>query len=259
MVVTPSAIWISMPLAGISVLLARGDRKGARDSLSQALEMNALLVIPSAVGLFVLADPLISAMFQRGEFTAADTLGTASILRMYAVATFGICTYRVVLPAFFAVQDPFTPMKISMGAMLAKLPVALGLVYGLGMGIQGLPLSHAVTVTGEVGVLMWLLSRRLDGWAPGFWGQHLRIMVAAAAMGGLLVVLRPWAHGPMLLVVVAAGATVYGLLAMALGVRETRSVVVRVLIKLRLYRGPPPPGMGPPPPGMGPPGPGGSR
>ncbi|MCK6507770.1 murein biosynthesis integral membrane protein MurJ [Myxococcota bacterium] len=243
-------------LAGMSVLLARGDRAGARDSLGKAMEMNALLVIPSAVGLYVLADPLIRAFFERGEFTAADTAGTAGILEMYAVATFGICTYRVVLPAFFAIQDPYTPMRVSIGAMLAKLPVALGLVYALDLGIAGLPLSHAVTVTGEVAVLMALLARRLDGWSPGFWGQHLRILAASAGMGGVLLALRPWAEGPLLIGVVLVGAGVYGVLALAFGVRETRSVIVRILIKLRLYRGPPPPGMGPPPgaPG-GPPGP----
>jgi len=228
-------------LAGMSVLMARGDRAGARASLSRAMEINALLVIPSAVGLFILAEPLIQAFFQHGEFTAADTAGTALVLRMYAVATVGICSYRVLLPAFFAVQDPYTPMKLSIVAMLLKLPVALGLVYTLNLGIAGLPLSHACTVSAEVAGLAWLMSRKIGGWETGFWGQHLRIIAAAAVMGVVLTLLLPFAHGPMLLIVVGIGAGVYGLLAVALGVRETRSVIVQVLIKLRLYRGPPPP------------------
>ncbi|RME28892.1 MAG: murein biosynthesis integral membrane protein MurJ, partial [Deltaproteobacteria bacterium] len=210
-------------LAGLSLLMARGDRAGARDSLSRAMEMNALLIVPSAVGLFILADPLIQAFFERGEFTPADTAATASILRMYAVATLGICSYRVLLPAFFAVQDPYTPMKLSVVMMLAKLPVALGLVYGLGMGIAGLPLSHAITVSAEVAVMAWLMGRRLGGWAPGFWNQHLRIAAAAAGMAGVLHLLAPWTHGPLVVAVVAAGGLVYGGLAMVLGVRETRT------------------------------------
>lgn len=243
-------------LAGVSLLLARGEKVQARDGLCRALELNSLLVLPSAVGMFMLADPLIRIFFERGEFTATDTVATASVLRMYAVATFGICTYRVLLPAFFALQDPYAPMRVSLVAMAAKLPIALGMVYTLDLGIAGLPLSHAVTVTGEVAVLAWMLSSRMNGWAPGFWSQHLRMLVASALMALVLHLLRPWADGPALLVVIGIGAAVYGLAAMLLGVRETRTLLIKILIKLRLYRGPPPPGMGPPPPGMGPPPPG---
>ncbi len=240
-------------LAGVSVLLARGEREQARTELSRAFELNSLLVLPSALGMYLLADPLIAAFFERGEFTPADTQATAEVLRMYAVATFGICSYRVLLPAFFAMQDPYAPMRVSLAAMALKLPVALGLVHTLGLGIAGLPLSHAVTVTGEVLVLGAMLGRRMGGFAPGFLGQHLRMALACALMALPVLLLRERAHGLALLPIIALAAGVYGLACMALGVRETRTLWVRLLIKLRLYRGPPPPGMGPPPPGMGPP------
>jgi putative peptidoglycan lipid II flippase len=220
-------------LAGLSLLLAREDRQGAQRTLSRALELNALFVVPSAVGLYLLADPLIALFYERGAFSAADTAATAGILRMYALAVVGICTYRVLLPVFFALKDPYLPMRLSLGVMAAKVPVALGLVYTLNMGIDGLPLSHAITVSAEVVALVWVLSRRL-GWAPGFWQQQARIAVAATGMGGLVWALLPWASGWTTLLVCAVGGIAYLALSSLLGVREVATLVSKL-------RPPPPP------------------
>jgi len=229
-------------LAVLSLQLARNDREAARGTLTRALELNSLLVIPAAVGLYLLADPLISLFFERGAFTAADTAATAGILRMYALATVGICTYRVLLPVFFALKDPYLPMKLSLGVMASKVPVALALCYPLGFGVEGLPLSHAVTVSLEVVVMVVVLSRRVGGYADGFWSQQIRIVVAAAVMGGAVVALRPWADGFGVLLVAGAGGGLYGVLVLGLRVRETRTILRKLL-----RRGPPPPPGGIPP------------
>jgi putative peptidoglycan lipid II flippase len=225
-------------LATLSVLLARKDRVGARDTLSHALELNSFLCIPAAVGLYLLAAPLITLIFERGAFSPEDTAATAGVLRMYAVATLGICTYRILLPTFFALQDPYTPMKLSLVVMAAKVPVALFLVHTMGLGLNGLPLSHAVTVTAEVVAMLWVLHGRMGGWAPGFWGQQLRILAAATIMGGSVQALGAHAQGLGTVFVCAIGGAVYGAASLALGVRASRSVMDK--IKRRLLPPPPP-------------------
>ena len=97
---------------------------------------------------------------------------------MYALAVVGICLYRVLLPVFFALKDPYLPMKLSLGVMAAKFPIAWGLVYTAGLGIDGLPLSHGITVTAEVIVMLWVLRGRLGGYTDGFMGQHARMLLA---------------------------------------------------------------------------------
>jgi putative peptidoglycan lipid II flippase len=225
-------------LASLSVFLARGDTTRARETLSRALEMNALLVVPSAVGLYLLSDPLIQLIFERGAFTPEDTAATAGILRMYAVAVIGICMYRVLLPTFFALKDPYLPMRLSLVVMAAKIPVAYGLMYTAGMGVEGLPLSHAVTVSFEVVCMVVVLGRRLQGWAQGFWSQQIRICIAAAVMGVAVWFAMPWATGLGVLGVCLLGAVTYGIAASILQVRELTTLRQKVARKLL----PPPPG-----------------
>jgi putative peptidoglycan lipid II flippase len=245
-------------LAALSLQLGRGEKDQARITLGRSLELNSLLIFPSAVGLYLLADPLIRLFFEGNQFTAADTAATAGILRSYAVAAIGICTYRVLLPVFFALKDPYLPMRLSLVVVVIKLPLAWGMMYPLGLGLDGLPLSHAVTASFEVLVMMWVLGRRMEGWARGFWSQQLRIALATTGMGLAVYGLTPlitteWAllceqlgWGGMsdlgVLWICAVGAGIYGVLAIGLGVRETRTIVRKIL-----RRGPPPPPGGLPP------------
>jgi putative peptidoglycan lipid II flippase len=197
------------------------------------------LVTPAAVGLYLLAGPLIALIYERGAFLAADTAATASVLRGYAIASVGISLYRVLLPAFFALGDPYLPMRLSLGVLIVKVPIALLLCDTLGLGLIGLPLSHALTASAEVLVLVLVLRSRLGGWSEGFVGQLARIGLASALLAVLVAALRPWADGPWLLPICALGAVVYGLLGLLFGVRELRGIARRLLP-------PPPPGRGPP-------------
>ena len=231
-------------LASLSIFLAKGETDAANRTVYRSLELNSLLVVPAAVGLWLLADPLVELFYMRGAFRPSDAAATASVLRMYALATVGICTYRVLLPVFFALKDPYLPMKISLVVMAAKLPVALALMVPF--GVDGLPLSHAVTVSFEVAVLLWVLRGRLGGWVDGFWSQHLRIAVAATAMGGAVWALRPLGEGVIVLGVAGVGAGIYGVLVLLLGVREARPFARKVADKLARRPPPPPPGGLPP-------------
>jgi putative peptidoglycan lipid II flippase len=216
-------------LAGLSTLVAAGRRDQLPEALGEAITLNSFLVLPASVGLYLLADPVIALMYERGAFSTADAQATASVLRMYAIATWGIGMHRVLLPSYYALGHPWYAMGVALVTMAAKLPVALLLVYTLGMGFIGLPLSHGVLVTAEVAVLWWGLSARAGGLPRQVYGDHLRMAVAAALMGVLLWVLRPWSHGPMLLPVVALAGAGYFVAAHALGVQASAKVFRRVL------------------------------
>lgn len=175
-------------LAALSQHAARGESDALGAALAKALRTNAFWVLPSAVGLGILADPLCALFFERGAFTAEDTAGTAAMLQMYAFAVYGICFHRVAVPVYYALGDPRTPMRLSIYAMLAKIPVILLLTRGFGMGVEALPLSHAITVSAEGVALYWGFADRIRG--HRVLSAHVRMLIAAGVLGVVAYALR---------------------------------------------------------------------
>ena len=223
-------------LAGLSVLAAQEKWGRFRADLASALNLNSFLLLPSAVGLFMLASPITALFFERGAFTASDTAQTAAMLQMYAVALMGIGAQRILVPVFYTLDDPKTPMWAGIATLVVKLPLALWLLDVV--GLRGLPLSHAVLVTGEVGVLIWLLSRRIEGGLlRALVGPQVRILIASGVMGAGLWALEGRLPGiPGLLLTIVLGAALFVLASEAIGLREARSILGR----LRRPKGLPP-------------------
>lgn len=202
-------------LTALATHRARAEERQLGDTLARSLRLNSFLVLPSAVALGVLAEPLVKLLFERGAFTPEATAGTAMMLQMYAFAVFGICFHRLGVPVYYALGDARTPMWLSIGAMAAKVPVILLLTRGLGMGVEALPLSHAVTVTGESALLMVGLRGRVGG--RGLLGAHIRIVLAAGVLGGVAWALRDTLN---VVLVCALSGSAYLVAARVLGIEE---------------------------------------
>lgn len=214
-------------LAGLSVFAAQKDWGGFRDNLARAMNLNGFLLVPSAVGIFLLASPITALFYERGAFTPDDTAMTAQLLQGYAVALLAIGAQRILVPVFYTLDDPWTPMFAGIGTVALKLPVALGLMHLV--GLAGLPLSHAVLAGLEVLVLLILLERRVPGGVRAMVGDHARAVVAAAVMGGALTLALDHVTSWTLLPICAAAGLLYLAVAHALGLREGRDLLARAL------------------------------
>ncbi|MCK6524905.1 murein biosynthesis integral membrane protein MurJ [Myxococcota bacterium] len=216
-------------LAGLSVHAARGDHDAFRRDLSGALNLNSTFMLPAAVGLYLLADPLVALFFERGAFTPEDTAATATILRGYAVAIWAIGAQRVLVPVFYTLNDPRTPMWIGLGLVLVKFPLAAWLTARL--GVIGIPLSHAILATAEVLWLTALLHRRAGGLWSALLKPHAKVIVATAIMGGAVLAARPYAGDGLVSIVIlgAGGAGLFFVLGAVLGLEESRALVRRAL------------------------------
>ncbi len=216
-------------LAGLSTLAASGRRRDLPGALAEAFTLNSFLVLPSAIGLYILAEPLVALMYERGAFTPADSQATAAILKMYAIATWGICFHRVALPSYYAIGHPYYPMGIAILTMAAKVPVAVVLVYSLNLGVVGLPLSHAILVMVE-SALLWRGFKSRIGPLPGrIYTDHLRMLVASALMAASTIFMRPWAEGFMVAPVVMAAGVLYFASSHLLGLDAPGKVISRML------------------------------
>lgn len=212
---------------------AEGDAAGLDDLVRRGLRLSWFLALPAALGLLVLAEPLVRLVFQHGRFTAAAVADTAEALRWYAVCVVGYAGVKAGAPVFLARGDTRTPMVCSLAGIALNLAVALLLVGPL--GFRALALAVGAGTGLNFLLLRQIALRRYGpGSAPGL-PFLVRVGLAGAAMGlagWALVDLWPGGHGPGRLatvLLVPVLAAVYFLAAALLALPEAAWVRARVL------------------------------
>jgi len=145
----------------LAELAARDQHDEFRATLSGTLRVILSLTIPVAVGMIVLGRPLIQLVFEGGRFGRASTEAVNLALQYYALGLVGHSTLEVVARTFYAQKDTRTPLSVAAIAMLANMGLSIMLLNPLGHA--GLALANSLAVTFEVGLLFWLLRRRLYG------------------------------------------------------------------------------------------------
>jgi len=174
----------SATLPSVSRSAATGDMAEFRETLARSLGMIFLLTIPSSVGLAVLGDSMIAAVYQGGKFRAYDTHQTALALSCYAIGLAGYAAIKVLAPAFYALNDARTPMLVSLASILVNIAAASSMVKLAGLGHAGLALSTSlVALFGSI-VLFDVIRRRvgrMDG--RRLTSAFLKIMAASGLMG----------------------------------------------------------------------------
>lgn len=205
-----------------SEMVARQQIAELGEALSGTLRAILFLTLPASVGLYVLRYPLIQALLQRGEFTAASTQATAWALQFYALGLPAYAIVEIVSRAFYALHDTRTPVVVA--AVTVGLNILLSLLLIRPLAHGGLALANALAVTVEMLTLLWCLRRRIGAVAEGpLLASAARSLAASLGMGiGIALALRVigerawWAAlGGMVI-----GVGVYGVLAWALGSRE---------------------------------------
>ncbi|HTA66763.1 MAG TPA: murein biosynthesis integral membrane protein MurJ [Bryobacteraceae bacterium] len=175
----------SATLPSISRSAGAGNFEEFRRTLSKSLGMVFLLTLPSSIGLIVLGNTMIGAIYQGGKFQAFDTQQTALALSCYAVGLAGYSALKVLNPAFYALHDARTPMIISLISIAINYATASLLLRGTGLGHAGLALStSAVAIFGAV-ALFAILRKRIGGiHGKALLNSVWKITLASAVMGG---------------------------------------------------------------------------
>jgi putative peptidoglycan lipid II flippase len=156
-----------------------------RATLARSIGMVLLLTIPSSVGLAILGESMIGAIYQWGHFRAYDTHQTALALTGYAVGLAGYSVIKILAPAFYALNDASIPMVVSVASIAVNFAAAYSMVRWMGMGHEGLALSTSLVALFGALALFWSLCGRIGG----LHGMNLlsstwKICAASTAMGG---------------------------------------------------------------------------
>lgn len=167
--------------------------EGVRDTLRRGLRLVTFYSLPTAVAFYVLAEPLLGIIYQRGAFTAADTRATAEALRYYALGLIFYSAVKVVVPVYYALRLVRVAVLATIAAVLAS--VLLNLTLHPMYGYRALALSTSVGAAVNFLVLLLVFVRRHGGLlVPSMTQALARMALAAAAMGGGL-----WLAAPILL------------------------------------------------------------
>jgi putative peptidoglycan lipid II flippase len=143
-----------------------------------------LLPLPAAVGLAALSTPLIAALFNYGEFNAANVSAATAPLMAYAAGLLGIILVKILAPAFYARQDIRTPVRIAIGVLIATQVMNLVFVQLLGMGVAGLALSIGLgACLNALFLYTGLRARQIYTPHAGWLRFFLKVVAAVILMG----------------------------------------------------------------------------
>ncbi len=161
-----------------------------RDTLGLGLRLAITLILPAAVGLFVLAAPIIGLLFEHGAFTAADSEVMIVVLRLYLLGLPFAAVDLLLVYAFYARQDTLTPALIGLFSLCVYLAVALLLMPSI--GLYSLMIADSVKHVVHATISAYWLNRSVGGLSQQRIGMTaVKTGVAVLAMGVAAVLALP--------------------------------------------------------------------
>jgi putative peptidoglycan lipid II flippase len=227
----------------LSTQASRGDLEEVSRTTHFGLRLTALFIVPCAVGLLVLAEPIVRLVFERGAFDATSTEMTAFALGFYSLGLFFQGGYNILNRTFYSIKDTKTPLKISAAVVLLNIILALLLVRPLQHG--GLALANSLAALCSFWISWAMLKKRLPKTKGESFLRSIRgVLIAAAIMGAALVGLTglmrslPVPGGPLVQVsiMLAVGVMVYGVFVVVFRVEEVKWVMEKIAVWRRRPR-----------------------
>jgi len=152
-----------------------------RARLSLGIRATLFLILPAAVGYFVLGESVVR-LLERGVMTARSTELVASVLRVFVIGLVPFSIFQLFLRAFYALQDTRTPFFINCATTAVNIAINVPM-FAL-IGVEGLALGHAASYLFGVALQAFVLARRTGGLdRKKVLDSALRISTAGLLMG----------------------------------------------------------------------------
>ena len=234
---------VALPL--LARMAATGNTEAFRSELARGMRLTFLMTIPSSIGLMVLAEPIISVLYQHGRFGAHETAESAAALRFYAIGLCGYAALKVLVNAFYALERRRTPMLVSFLAVGLNLALNWTLTVRFNWGHRGLALSTACVATTNFLILYALMRSHLGRLES----RAMLALLSKVALASAVLLLASWAGAHFLLadwavqsfwpkclslaLVIVLAAAAFFVSASALGVGEVHEIARAVQRRLR--------------------------
>jgi len=224
----------------LSARWARGDLVAFQHRMAFGLRGILAIIIPSAVGMVLLAQPLVTLLLRHGAETTSEAGAAATALAMFALGLPGFCTFLYMVRVLQAMQDTKTAFRLYL------VENGLNIIFGVALvgplGVRGLALSLSIAYTLAALLALWVIRQRVGGLGgPELTTPVKRVLAASAVMGVATV----------LALNVSAAPSGFGLLArvvlavvVGLGAYVATAAVLAQRSDRRATDGRPPPGTG---------------
>lgn len=212
-------------------VVAFGDDGGMtvyKDTLGRGLRLAIVLIMPAAIGLFVLATPIVGLLFEHGSFGPVDTAHSALALKLYLAGLPFAAVDLLLVFAFYSQKDTLTPALVGVISLLAYLVIALGLMprYGLFSLMIADSCKHMI----HASVAFFLLTTRIGSLRS----QNLPMTVFKALVASLVMGAGAWIVRDLLLSVLPANTFgEIGVVAGAAGAGVVVFVILAALLRIR--------------------------
>jgi len=234
---------VALPL--LARMAAVGNTTALRSELARGMRLAFVMTIPASVGLILLAEPIISVLYQHRKFNAYETAQAAGALRFYALGLCGYAALKVLVNAFYAVDRRKTPMVVSFFGVGLNLLLNWVFTFRLGWGHRGLAFSTACVATTNFLILYLLMRHHLGRLESRTMASLLlKLAVASAVLaavcwaGGHFLLAgwateRFWPKLGSLIAVIGVGSAAFFLCALGLGISEVQEITRAVRRRLR--------------------------
>ena len=145
-------------LPSLSKAIKSSNQETIHNIQNRSIEFSLLISLPSAIGLFILAEPIIYILFERGAFLQEDTFYTARVLGYFALGLPAYIIIKVLVSCFFAREDTKTPLYISIVSVICNIVLSLLLIES--MREMGIALATAISAWINALLLYVMLSLR---------------------------------------------------------------------------------------------------
>ncbi|AKA71919.1 murein biosynthesis integral membrane protein MurJ [Clostridium scatologenes] len=173
----------------LSELAVKEDKTEYKNSLSQAINIIMIILIPAAIAIAVLREPLITIIFKRGAFNNEALKLTANALLFYCPAMIAYGIRDVLNKAFYSIKDSKTPMVNSFIGIV--LNIIINLIVIKYMKVSGLTLAITISASVTTIMMIWNLHKKLDGIKlKSMWNSFLKITFCSSVMGLVLFIIN---------------------------------------------------------------------
>ncbi len=151
-----------------------------KDNLSHVIRMMLFIAIPATFGLIILSKPIIRMIFEHNEFDSFSTSSTAVSLIYYSIGLGAFCCNKIIIRAFYSLQDTKTPVRIGLFSLC--LNVILNLLLMIPLKHGGLALSTSITAFVSFFLLLGNLKKKIGGFLDKSFFRSIRVSAVSSLM-----------------------------------------------------------------------------